>query len=57
MGLQTPPAQAVKKIIAAARAAAGCLQHLAVHGIVTLQLVQPLGGAPCALARSAEVEE
>lgn len=34
-----PAAQAVKKIVAAARAARGCVQHLAVNGIVTLQLV------------------
>jgi hypothetical protein len=51
------PAQAVKKIVAAARAARGCVQHLAVNGIVTLQLVQPFGGAASALGCAAKVED
>ena len=51
------PAQAVKKIVAAAKAARGDVQHLVVDGIVALQLVKPLGGAACALGRAAKVEE
>ena len=51
------PAQAVKKIVAAARAARGRVQHLAVNSIVTLQLVDPLGGAASALGRTAKVED
>ncbi|MFU8778683.1 MAG: hypothetical protein ACNA7M_13600 [Roseovarius sp.] len=51
------PAQPFKKIIAAARAVGGRVQHLAVDGIVSLQLVDPLGGAAYALGRVAEVED
>jgi hypothetical protein len=42
-------AQAAKQIVAAARTAAGCLQHLAVDVIGALQVVEPFGGAACAL--------
>ncbi|MBR2656575.1 MAG: hypothetical protein IKD58_08825 [Loktanella sp.] len=51
------PAQPFNKIIAAARAVGGRVQHLAVDGIVSLQLVDPLGGAAYALGRVAEVED
>jgi hypothetical protein len=47
----------LKKIVTAARAARGGLQHLAVDGMGALQLVEPFGGASCALARTAEVEK
>jgi hypothetical protein len=45
-----PPAQAVKKIIPAARAVGGGIQHLASNGIDAPRFVQPLSGAICALA-------
>ena len=50
-------AQPVKKIVAAARAAAGRVQHLAVDDIVALQCFEPLGGAASALGRAAQVED
>jgi len=43
------PAQAVKKFVAAARAAAGRVQHLAVDDIVALQCFEPLRSTACAL--------
>jgi len=50
-------AQAVKKIVAAARAVRGGVQHLAVDCIGALQLLKPLGDAASALALAAEVED
>jgi len=51
------PAQAVKKIVAAARAAAGRVQHLAMDGMGALLVFQPLSGAACSLDRATEVED
>jgi hypothetical protein len=51
------PAQAVKKIIAAARATRGGVEHLAVDGMCALQVFEAFGGAACAFALAAEVEE
>ena len=52
-----PLAQAVKKIIAITRTAAGRLQYLALNGIGTLLLIKPLGGASCALTLAADVQD
>ena len=49
-------AQPLKQIVATPRAARCRVQHLAVDCIVSLQLLQPLGSATSALARTAEVE-
>ena len=45
-----------KKIVAAARAAGGRVQHVAVDGMAVLQMVEPFGSAACTLGRAAEVE-
>jgi hypothetical protein len=50
-------AQAVNKIVAATRAAACRIQHLAVNGMCVLQRVDPLGGTASALSRAAEVKD
>ena len=39
------------------RTAADSVQHLALGGIYTLQILQPLGGATSTLGRAAEVEQ
>jgi hypothetical protein len=49
-------AQPFNKIITAARAEAGCVQHLALHCIVALQCFQPPSGAPSALTRTAKID-
>ena len=45
------------EIVTAARAVCDRVQQLAVNGIDALQIVEPLGGAACALARAAEVDK
>jgi hypothetical protein len=49
-------AQPVKQIITIPRTAAGGMEHLAVDGMGSLQVIDPLCGASGALALAAEVE-
>ena len=56
VALKPTPSQPVKKIIAAARAAGGCVQHLAVDGIVALQCCQSPSGTPSALTGPTKVK-
>ena len=49
--------QPLNKIVPITRAICGRIQHLTLNGIGALQLVEPLGGAACALGRAAEVEK
>ena len=63
-GGQTPggpsepaPAQAVKKSVAAPRAARGGVQHVALNGKDALLTFEPFGDAACALGRAAKVED
>ncbi|WP_323034940.1 hypothetical protein [Pararhodobacter sp.] len=50
-------AQPINQLAPITRTASGCVQHLAVDGIGTLQHVDPLGGTACALAHTAEIEK
>jgi hypothetical protein len=53
---ESTPAQAVKKIVTAARAACGRVQHVAVDFMSSLQLIEPLNGTTGALGSAAQVE-
>ena len=55
--LKGAPAQLAKKIIAAARAAGGSLQHLTLNFMRSLQRLQVFSGAACALSRAADINQ